>query len=251
MISIITATYNSQKNIESCIQSVLDQDFKDIEYILVDGASSDNTIAIAQEMLEKSDLKSFKVISEPDKGIYDALNKGIQAATGDIIGFVHSDDLLASNDVLSSIDSTLSETNVDGAYGHLQYVAENDVSNVVRFWKSKTFKRKYLNYGWMPPHPTLFLKRKVYKEQGVFDLGFKIAADYEFILRVFSKSYNIQRIDKILVKMRLGGASNKNVGNIVIKMKEDLRALKQNKIILPINALVFKNLRKLNQFTQK
>ncbi len=249
MLSIITATYNSEKSISSSIESVISQTEKNIEFILVDGASTDNTVEIARRLLEKGNLKKFIIISEPDKGIYDALNKGIAAASGDIIGFVHSDDLLADNTIIEKVVSTINKENIDGIYGHLQYVQQDDPSKIIRYWKSKEFKPRYLKYGWMPPHPTLFLKKEVYVQSGNFDTSFKIAADYDFILRVFKNpAYSIKRLDNVLVKMRMGGASNKNLGNIIVKMKEDLRALKNNQISFKINALLFKNLRKVNQF---
>ncbi len=249
MLSIITATYNSEKSIASSIESVINQTEKDIEFILVDGASTDNTVKIARELLENGKLKKIIIISEPDNGIYDALNKGIAAATGDIIGFVHSDDLLADNTIIEKVVSTINNENLDGIYGHLQYVQQDDPSKIIRFWKSKEFKPRHLNYGWMPPHPTLFLKKEVYAQSGNFDTSFKIAADYDFILRVFkNQAYSIKRVDNVLVKMRMGGASNKNLGNIIVKMKEDLQALKNNQIPFKFNALLFKNLRKLNQF---
>ena len=246
-ISIITATYNSARNIESCLQSVLRQNYKNIEIVVVDGNSTDNTVALCEAMLKKSTC-TYSIISEPDNGIYDALNKGLSRATGDVIGFVHSDDMLSDATILQKISDTLSHTNCDGIYGDLLYVSKDDTSKIIRTWKSKPFKYSYLKYGWMPPHPTLYLKKSVYQHTGLFNTNFTIAADYDFILRLFSKSsFKINYLPSVIVKMRVGGASNKSVGNIQHKMKEDYTALKNNGIG-SWASLLFKNLRKIHQF---
>ncbi|MDX1760965.1 MAG: glycosyltransferase family 2 protein, partial [Christiangramia sp.] len=171
--SIITATYNSEEHILSAIRSVQEQTYMNIELIIVDGGSTDNTLKIVQENY----TRELKIISEKDKGIYDALNKGVRMATGDVIGFVHSDDLLASKDIIASLASEFCKQEIDGIYGDLKYVSAQDLEKTIRYWKSNDYKREMLNAGWMPAHPTLFLKKEVYQKIGEFDLSFKIAAD--------------------------------------------------------------------------
>jgi glycosyltransferase len=174
-ITLITATFNSEKNICDCLQSVSCQTYKRIEHIIIDGASSDNTL----EIIKTKSNHISKIISEPDKGIYDALNKGIRIATGDIIGFVHSDDILSSKDILTSILKSFTEEKADGVYGDILLVKRNDLNKIIRYWKSNPFNKKQLTYGWMPPHPTLFLKKEVYEKHGFFNVNFKISGDYE------------------------------------------------------------------------
>src|SRR5690606_34992649 len=179
-ISIITATYNSLGTLEVCMDSVLNQTYNDIEYIIIDGNSTDGTIAF---ITSKARVHSnIKWISEPDRGIYDALSKGIAMATGDVVGFVHSDDFLASDKILSKIGNVFESTNIDGLYGNLHYVHFDAIDKIVRNWKSQSFKTSLLKRGWMPAHPTLFLKKDVYNSSGKFNLTYRIAADYDFIL---------------------------------------------------------------------
>jgi glycosyltransferase len=244
-ISIITATYNSAQNINLALASISFQIYTDLELIVVDGASSDNTI----ELIKNIFPWELKIISEKDKGIYDALNKGIAAANGDVIGFVHSDDFLASGDVLSQIANIFQEQNVDGIYGDLQYVNKEDTSKVIRYWKSEAFKPELLNKGWMPAHPTLFLKKEVYEKHGLFNLNYNIAADYDLMLRIFSDpTLKFKYLPEVITKMRVGGASNRSLKNIKLKSQEDLRALRANGIKNPLKVLAYKNFSKLGQF---
>ena len=249
-VSIITATYNSEKTLEFCMNSVLNQTYSDIEYIIVDGGSKDNTTNLI-----KAKAKEFPNIiwsSEPDKGIYDALNKGIAKATGDVIGFVHSDDYLADNDIMSQIIHVFKDKEVDGVYGDLHYVSYENPDIVIRNWKSQPFQPKLLKRGWMPAHPTLFLKRDVYETQGNFNLTYKIAADYDFILRVFNSSkYTFHYLPKTVVKMRVGGASNKSLKNLIMKTKEDFKAAKTNHLSFPLSVIIMKNLSKIPQWLKK
>ncbi|MDO6760256.1 glycosyltransferase family 2 protein [Tamlana sp. 2_MG-2023] len=248
-VSIITATYNSADVIEHCMQSVLNQDYPNIEYIIIDGQSKDHTLNIVVEYQKK--YPNIKVISEPDSGIYDALNKGIQKATGDVIGFVHSDDFLANSSVISNIVKAFKSQNCDGVYGDLEYVDQQNTNKVIRYWKSCDFDQKLLKKGWMPAHPTLFLKSDIYKKHGIFDLDFKIAADYDFILRVFKNpELRFVYIPEVITKMRVGGASNRSLKNIISKSKEDYKALHKNNIG-SWNALIIKNVSKLSQFYKK
>nr|ELR5079723.1 glycosyltransferase [Providencia rettgeri] len=178
-ISIITATYNSSKTIIDTILSLEKQTYSNIEYIIVDGASSDNTL----DIIKKYSTKISTIISEPDKGIYDALNKGIMASTGDIVGFLHSDDIFAYPNAIEDLVNTLVNDESQAIYADLEYVSKENTENVVRRWVSGSYKHENLKKGWMPPHPTFFMKKELYKEHGVFDLNFKISADYDSLLR--------------------------------------------------------------------
>lgn len=245
-VSLITATYNSAATIKSCMDSVLNQTYDAIEYIIVDGGSKDATPGIIQEKASANNTIIFS--SEPDKGIYDALNKGVKKATGDIIGFVHSDDFLADDQVIQNIVTAFEEHQVDGVFGDLHYVALENTDRVVRNWVSRDFEPNLLKAGWMPAHPTLYLKKEVYEINGVFDLGYKIAADYDFILRIFKQAdLKFYYLPKTIVKMRVGGASNRSLKNIIQKTKEDYRAVKHNKTG-NWTTIAVKNLSKLKQF---
>jgi len=244
-VSIITATYNSAENIATALNSIASQTYLNIEWVVIDGGSNDNTL----EIIKQNYSRDLKIISEKDHGIYDALNKGIKLASGDIIGFVHSDDFLASPEIISEIVQTFRDRTVDGVYGDLEYVSKTDITKRIRFWKSEQFFSKLLRKGWMPAHPTLFLRSKVYQKHGHFNLKYRIAADYDFILRVFSdSSLSFKYMPEVLMKMRVGGASNRSLKNIKQKSMEDLRALKTNKITNPYSVLLQKNLSKISQF---
>lgn len=242
-ISVITATFNSYPSIKDCIHSLVSQENVDLEHIVIDGGSADRTL----EFIKDSPLRS-RIVSEPDRGIYDALNKGIKMATGDVVGFLHSDDSFASPAVLSSLVSEFERTKADGIYGDLVYVLRENTGKVIRVWRSTGFKSWYLKYGWMPAHPTLFLKREVYQKCGQFDLNYKIAADYDFIQRIFKEeSLKFAYLPIITTKMKIGGASNKNLKNIRCKMIEDYRIIKKNHVG-GWYTLLLKNLMKVNQF---
>jgi glycosyltransferase len=248
-VSIITATYNSENNIDSCIKSVVNQDYKNIELLIIDGKSKDNTINLIKKSQENYD--NIKYISEEDKGIYDALNKGITMATGQVIGFVHSDDILATNNIISRIVEEFSERNVDGVYGDLVYTKQDDINKIVRYWKSKKFENFLLRRGWMPAHPTLYLKKEVYNTYGLFNLEYKIAADYDFVTRIFSvDKLNFSYIPKVITRMRLGGASNASINHIIRKSKEDFKIIRTNKVG-GFSTLVLKNISKFIQFARK
>lgn len=249
-VSIIIATFNSQKTIKPCVESVLNQTYENIEIIVIDGQSSDSTLSYLDETSKNN--KHLKYYSEPDNGIYDALNKGVKKSTGDIVGFVHSDDMLASPAIINKIVNAFKHESVDGVYGNLVYVKFNDPKNVVRYWIGKAFVPKLLARGWMPAHPTLFLKRSVYTSYGMFDLNFKIAADYDFILRVFSKkNLRFYYLPETITIMRVGGASNKNIKNVTIKTREDIRALRNNNRPWPLITVGLKNLSKIPQWFNK
>lgn len=243
-ISIITSVYNNKETISESIESVLSQTHSEIEYIIIDGASTDGTV----DIIKGYENRISKYVSEPDNGIYDGLNKGISLATGDVIGFLHSDDIYQHNNVLDMVVKVFNDHQVDSVYGDLTYVDKNDTSRVIRHWKSGDFSLKKLHRGWMPPHPTFFVKRKIYEDAGTFDTSFKVAADYDIILRFLGKyKISVHYIPEVLIKMRLGGESNKSLKNIVEKSKDDLRAMKKNGIG-HAGSLFLKNISKLRQF---
>jgi glycosyltransferase involved in cell wall biosynthesis len=241
-ISVITATYNAQASVAEALESVLSQSHPDVELIVIDGASKDFTMRV----LERYTIN--QLVSEPDNGIYDALNKGIKRATGDVVGFLHADDLFASTDVLANVAKVFENPDVDAVYGNLEYVSKENTKCVVRVWESGDFSLKNLKRGWMPPHPTLYLRRAWYERLGAFDTQYRIAADYDFMLRFLSQpTINIVYIPDVLVKMRVGGASNKSLKNLLRKSREDYAILRKNGIG-GVGALIWKNLSKIPQF---
>ncbi|WP_179004980.1 glycosyltransferase family 2 protein [Winogradskyella forsetii] len=245
-VSLITATYNSESTINTCMESVLNQTYKNIEYIVIDGVSSDGTLNYIKEKSKAYPQIIFS--SAKDTGIYDALNKGIEKATGDIIGLVHSDDFLADNDVIETIVNTFKNENADGVYGNLHYIAFDNTDKVIRNWVGKQFRPKLLTQGWMPAHPTLYLKKDIYEKYGTFNLSYKIAADYDFILRIFKQpQLKFYYLPKTIVKMRVGGASNRSLKNIIQKTNEDYRAINANEIG-SWKTILIKNVSKLKQF---
>lgn len=258
-ISLITATYNSRKHLPSVLESIRQQTYPNLEHILVDGGSTDGTV----EYLRQCKLPLY-IISESDQGIYDALNKGIQRATGDIIGFLHSDDMLASPQTLENIANAFSNSSFslpepvegrEGAsilYGDLVFIDQQDPNKVVRYWQSQSFKPAMLRRGWMPPHPTLFMRREVYEKHGLFNIHLKCAADYDYILRVFQdKTLNIHYLPEVITKMRMGGVSTKGIRNLLNKKKEYYWVLKNNKMPNPLWVLLAKNIRKIPQLIFK
>ncbi len=242
-ISVITATYNNEKSIERCLASINNQTFKAFEHIIIDGASSDKTL----NYLKKNQSKTSILLSEPDSGVYFALNKGLKLASGDIIAFLHGDDYYASNHVLEEISNIMIHEDVDIVYGDLCYVSKN-TKNIVRFWKSGKFRKWKFFFGWMPPHPTLFVRREIYRKINYFNTSFKISSDYDSILKMFIlndfKSFYIPRV---LVFMETGGISNKSLKNIFLKSSEDYSILAQYNNF-PFTILILKNLLKLKQF---
>lgn len=246
-ISLVTATYNCASTIRDCLRSVAEQRHSDIEHIVIDGASTDGTVEILRQQASRID----RVISEQDRGIYDALNKGIAVASGDVVGFLHADDVFADAMVLTDVAKAFQNQGIQAVYGDLTYVQKANTDQVIRHWKSSAFRRSMLAHGWMPPHPTLYLRRGVYERFGGFDLSYRIAADYDFMLRVLSKMEGAAvYLPRVLVKMRVGGASNRSIGNIIRKSAEDLRALRTNGIG-GLGSLALKNSSKLVQFVSR
>ena len=246
-ITLVTATYNSAAVIEDCLNSVMQQDYHDVEHLIIDGNSSDATLSIIQRY--QSHNSNIRFVSEPDAGIYDALNKGIGLAQGEVIGFVHSDDLLSHSTVLSKIVKCFEKGHIDGVYGDLIYVDKQNSSKAIRTWKSCDFKPKLLSKGWMPAHPTLFLKKEVYLKHGHFNLNYQIASDYDFMLRILKdKSLCFKYLPEVITKMRVGGVSNRSLKNVFLKSREDFRILKRNDIPNPVITLFRKNFSKIGQF---
>ena len=301
--SIITICYNPGPVIQSAVESVLAQSYKDVEYLIVDGGSTDGTVEWLAGVVESEPV--MRMVSEPDDGLYDALNKGVRLATGDVIGFVHADDFLAHEEVLKHVAEKMTESGADAVYGDLQYVAERregrvksqesreesaeeDTSAVrhpsfaiIRHWRSGEYDRRKLKWGWMPPHPTFYLKRDVYHRAALdngeyFDTSFSCAADYDLMMRVLGGESGSREVGKsgsrrlphfktssaaalsvvpvylpeVMVKMRVGGVSNRSVKHILQKSKEDWRAIRRNHIG-HVHTLVWKNLSKVGQFLRK
>ena len=247
-ISIITITYNCEKTLLDTITSVNNQTAREfIEYIIVDGQSTDSTIQIIKDNEHLID----NWISEKDTGIYDAMNKGLNLATGEWVGFLHADDLFFDNTIIETIISQVNNSEYNCLYGNLNYVREEYPHQTVRYWKSQKFTKKLLKRGWMPPHPTVYLRKDHIDKLGLFNTNYKIAADYDYMLRVFSNADTKSLfLDQTLINMRLGGVSNNSINNIIQKSKEDYRALRLNNVG-GFYALFVKNVSKVVQFVQK
>jgi glycosyltransferase involved in cell wall biosynthesis len=247
IISIVTATWNCANTLPDCLASVARQKYTNCEHIIIDGVSTDGTIDVINKHIDQ--IATFK--TEPDKGIYDALNKGIQLATGDVVGFLHADDLYSSDHTLAKIAKAFENPKVCAVYGDLEYVSQGDTSKVIRRWQSRQFKQGDLSWGWMPAHPTLYVRRDWYSKIGGFDISYRIAADYLSILKLFTQpAFKTEYIPEVLVTMRLGGASNKSIKAILNKTKEDWRALRSCHFSVPsaLRAITWKNFSKLSQF---
>ena len=230
MISIITATYNSAKTINDTIKSVLCQTNKDFEYIIVDGGSTDETIDIVKSY-ESEFSGRLKWVSEKDKGIYDAMNKGIKMASGDIIGILNSDDYYTSDDILQTIADAFKCQNVDAIYGDIHFIKDGVPDKCVRYYSSRLFSPFWLRFGFMPAHPSFYCKREVFDKSGLYRLDYKIGSDYEMMVRLFRKHKISSRyVPKDFVTMRTGGASNSNLNSRLTLIKEDVRACRDNGI---------------------
>ncbi len=244
-ISIITVCYNSAETIENTVQSVISQDYKNIEYIIVDGKSTDDTLSI----LKKYSGNISRTISEKDEGIYFAINKGIATASGDIIGILHADDFYVNEKIISKVVEAFENNNVDTVYGDLQYVDRTDVSKIKRHWKSGKYKEGLFLKGWMPPHPTFFVKKKCYDKFGVYNTTLKSAADYELMLRLLHKNKcSVAYIPEVFVKMRVGGKSNVSLMNRIKANREDKKAWMLNDLKPQLFTFIKKPLSKLSQF---
>ena len=247
-ISIITVSFNSAKTIKETIESILIQDYNNIEYIIIDGGSSDETIDIVKSYSEK--ISYF--ISEKDNGIYDAMNKGIKAATGDIVGILNSDDFYPNSFVLSNVAKSFKKYNCDAVYGDLVYVKEKDTTQIKRYWQAGNYNTSKIKNGWMLPHPTFFVKKVMYDRHGLYNSALKRAADYEMILKLlYKENISVHYIPMILVKMRMGGASNSTFLNRIRANKEDGLAWTKNQLNKPMFVRIKKPLQKVIQFFKK
>jgi glycosyltransferase involved in cell wall biosynthesis len=244
-ISIITVTYNSAQTLEQTIQSVLAQTYPNVEYIIVDGKSSDNTLAV----IEKYRDKITTVVSEKDDGLYHALNKGIALATGNIIGILHADDFYIDSTVLTKVVETFTAKKADAVYADLYYVDKDNTDKIIRTWKSGEYKVANFLWGWMPPHPTFFVKKEYYTKHGAFNTNLRTAADYEIMLRLlYRHKIKAAYLPKFIIKMRVGGQSNASVKNRVKANNEDRMAWKLNNLSPYFFTLTLKPLRKITQF---
>lgn len=243
-ISIITATYNSAATVRDSLTCIAGQQHPFIEHIIVDGLSKDNTLEIVREFSHVA-----KVVSEKDKGIYDAMNKGVQLATGEIVGILNSDDFYTGPSVLAKVATAFEDAAVEAVYGDLQYVKATNLDTVIRTWRSGHYKKKFLYYGWMPPHPTFFVRRHLYDKYGLFNTSLRSAADYELMLRFLLKhDTQVKYIPEVLVKMRAGGMSNASLKNRFRANKEDMMAWKLNDLKPYFFTTWLKPLRKILQF---
>jgi glycosyltransferase involved in cell wall biosynthesis len=247
-VSIITPVYNNQIDIISNINSINSQSYRNIEHVIVDGCSTDGTVALIKENLNSN----IKFISEKDQGIYDAMNKGIENSIGQVIGILNSDDFyFDKNTIQNVVEEFERDPDLDILFGDLEYVSKNDVNITVRIWRSKQFFSNYFELGNVPPHPTLFVRRHVYDKAGLFNLNFKLAADFEFMLRLF-KNHNFKSkyFPETIVKMRLGGATNKSINNIIRGNFEIYKAWKLNNIKMPFYFFPLKLISRIKQFIQ-
>jgi glycosyltransferase involved in cell wall biosynthesis len=244
-VTIITVTYNSAQFLEDCMNSVLSQDYDNIEYIVVDGGSTDETVSI----IKKYNDRISKWVSEKDSGMYDAINKGMKMATGDIIGLLNSDDLLASTDVVTCIVESFKKQKVDCVYSDLVYVDRFNTQKIIRYWKGLTYNRRRFNLGWMPAHPTFYIRKEIVEQLGEYESHFFTAADYEFMTRLLYR-YRISAyyLPKLAVKMRTGGASNVSFYSRFRANRRDYLSMKNNKVPFPFIVSLLKPLSKLNQY---
>lgn len=229
-ISIITATYNSAETLRDTMESLLRQTYSNYEYIVVDGNSKDGTMDLVREYEPRFEGR-MRWISESDKGLYDAMNKGLRMAQGDVVGLLNSDDFYTSNDVLEQIVRTLSEKNADAVYGDVHYVNANNLQRCVRYYSSKKFRRGWMRLGFMPAHPSFYCRRDLYLKHGLFDTSYKVAADFEQLLRlIYVNNIRTCYLPKDFVTMRTGGASNASWRSHLNIMKDHRRALRSHNI---------------------
>jgi glycosyltransferase len=246
-VSVITATFNSAATLTDTLSSVRDQTYPFVEHLIIDGGSKDNTMEIVAGFPH---IK--QICSEKDRGIYDAMNKGVKRATGDIVGILNSDDFYASENVLREVVDTFEQSGCDAVYGDLQYVCKDDVSKVVRYWRSGPYQQGAFKWGWMPPHPSFFVRHTLYDRCGLFNLDMKTAADYELMLRMIHKEgASLQYLPNVLVKMRTGGASNSSMASRLKANADDRKAWDVNGLTPYWFTMYLKPIRKITQFIFK
>ena len=248
MISIITATFNSAKTLKDTIQSVLRQTNKDFEYLIIDGGSTDETIDIVKSY-ESEFSGRLKWVSEKDQGIYDAMNKGIKMASGDVVGILNSDDYFTSDDILQTVDNAFKSHEIDAIYGDIHFIRDGNPQKCVRYYSSRMFRPFWLRFGFMPAHPSFYCKREVFDKAGLYSLDYKIGADYEMMVRLF-KRHKIKSlyVNKDFVTMRTGGASNNNVRSRLTLIEEDVKACRVNGIYTNRFFIMLKFLYKIFEF---
>ncbi len=247
-ISIITVVYNGSKTIQTCVESVLKQTYSDIEYIVIDGCSTDGT----QKIIENFGSKIAVFRSEPDGGIYDAMNKGIALVTGEVVGILNADDFYKDNQVIEKIANKLEETQAEGLYSDLVFVDANNLSKVTRYWKSGSYSKNDFMYGWMPPHPTFFVRRESYQKYGNFRLDLGTAADYELMLRFIHKhKVKMAYLPETIIIMRAGGASNDSAKSRIRANQNDQKAWEVNNLKPYFFTLWLKPIRKIVQFINR
>lgn len=244
-ISIITVVLNRANTIRRTIESVISQSYKDIEYIIIDGGSTDGTLDIVNSYRDKIDV----IISEKDNGIYDAMNKGLGIATGDVIGFLNSDDYYTNSMALEKVVEKFKSNNIDAVFADIVFTNENN--KVIRYWKVGEFKRFKIKLGWMPPHTTFFVKRSIFQRYGGFDSNYTISGDYELAVRLLWRfNIAVSYIPEVLVNARIGGATNKDIKSIIRSSMEVYRVIKTHKIG-GILTLIIRHLSRIPQFIRK
>lgn len=247
-ISVVTAVYNRQETIADAIQSVACQTCRDLEYVVVDGLSNDGTA----DIVEKHRDVIHQSIREKDSGIYDALNKGINASTGDVVGFLHADDLFVDSDVITRVKQKFTSGNYDAVYSDLTYVAFDDLDRIIRYWCSGDYSRRKFWFGWMPPHPTVYVRREIYEQFGSYRIDHGSAADYECMVRLMVKNQiRVGYIPNVAVKMRVGGESNASIKNRLKANEADRKAWEENGLKPPFGLRFTKPLSKLPQYIRR
>ena len=248
VISVVTATFNSASTIADTLESIDGQTCRDYEHWIIDGASKDDTLKVASSFA--SDRRH--VLSEPDDGVYDGMNRGIAASRGDVIGFLNADDFYESDEVLGLVTRAFEDSSIDVVYGNLRYVDSADTAKVIRDWASEPFRAGMFRFGWMPPHPTVYARRKVFEEVGVFDQSFSICADWEWLFRVFELGgYKICHMDRYFVRMRVGGVSNSSASNVLRSNREAMKAFRKHGQSFPIGFFPGKVIHRGKQFLQR
>ena len=243
-ISIVTAVMNGADTLPRAIKSLREQTYGNVEHIVQDGGSTDGTL----EFLRDNDHPNMAVASAKDAGIYDAINTGISRATGDVIGLLHADDQLARADIIEQVARAMRDPEIDGVYGDLQYIGQGDPAPIIRHWNAGSYSGSRLKWGWMPPHPTLYLRRDVFERLGLYDTSFRISGDYDAMLRYLVRgNIRLAYIPQVMVRMQVGGASNRSVSQMMHKSQEDYRAIRRHRVG-GVGTLIAKNLSKLPQF---